>query len=301
MSQDSQEATERDGHEGWCCNCRAVADSRRSRTNVWTVGFDIVDELQRRCFAKSLDDPKSFTFLVEFGSYKSSQESSGSSFEKQVEALPDETNKQKTHNGVDGDSALVGGSSANSSVKSKVAKVAFGSDVISTQTNVTSVVLNNLDFSTPATLQLLPAVLPASLQTLSLSNTLLSAFPTLVANFTSLQSLDLDKNYITEIAATAAQNSLVHLSFRDNDLNSFRAVFPNLATLDLTDNNFTDIPASIYIHDSLKELQMKGNPLASPWFTKDQADFLDELSTLDLENSDFTNAIDSCSSANQRK
>ncbi|POM78567.1 TKL protein kinase [Phytophthora palmivora] len=267
-----------------------------------------------QCFAKSLDDPESFTFLMEFGSYKSNQESSGSSFEKQVEALPDETNKYAaaSNDAVSNIStivlqptvtsfALVGGSSANSSVKSKVAKVAFGSDVISTQTNVTSVVLNNLDFSTPATLQLLPAVLPASLQTLSLSNTLLSAFPTLVANFTSLQSLDLDKNYIAEIAATAAQNSLVHLSFRDNDLNSFRAVFPNLATLDLTDNNFTDIPASIYIHDSLKELQMKGNPLASPWFTKDQADFLDELLTLDLENSDFTNAIDSCSSANQRK
>ncbi|GMF30601.1 unnamed protein product [Phytophthora lilii] len=46
---------------------------------------------------------------------------------------------------------------------------------------------------------------------------------------------------------------------------------------------------------------MKGNPLASPWFTQDEATFLGELSTLDLENSDFTKSIDSCSSANQRK
>ncbi|OWY93149.1 TKL protein kinase [Phytophthora megakarya] len=206
----------------------------------------------------------------------------------------------ETYCGVDG-SDLVGGTSTNSSVKSKVAKVTFGSDVISTQTNVTSAMINNLDLSISATLEQLPVVLPTTLKKLSLVNTLLSQFPTLVANFTSLQHLNLDKNYITEIAATAALNSLVHLSFQDNELNTFRAVFPNVATLDLTDNKFTDIPASIYIHDSLKELQMKGNPLESPWFTKDQADFLSELSTLDLENSDFAKAIDSCSSSNQRK
>ncbi|KAF1773003.1 Leucine-rich repeat domain, L domain-like [Phytophthora cactorum] len=237
-----------------------------------------------------------------------------SSFQQQVKAVPDETDTYAaaSNDAVFNISAielqptvtsfiLVGGSSVNSSVKSKVAKVTFGSDVISTQSKVTNVVMNNLDLSTPATLQQLPVVLPTSLQKLSLANTLLSAFPILVANFTSLQNLDLDKNYISEIAATAALNSLVHLSFQDNDLNSFRAVFPNLATLDLTDNNFTDIPASIFIHDSLNELKMKGNPLASPWFTQDQAAFLNELTTFDLENSDFTKAIDSCSTSNQCK
>ncbi|KAG3037423.1 hypothetical protein PC119_g3650 [Phytophthora cactorum] len=277
------------------------------------------NECAIQCFAKPLNDPDTFTFLVEFGSYESSQEkeraaSSGSSFQQQVKAVPDETDTYAaaSNDAVFNISAielqptvtsfiLVGGSSVNSSVKSKVAKVTFGSDVISTQSKVTNVVMNNLDLSTPATLQQLPVVLPTSLQKLSLANTLLSAFPILVANFTSLQNLDLDKNYISEIAATAALNSLVHLSFQDNDLNSFRAVFPNLATLDLTDNNFTDIPASIFIHDSLNELKMKGNPLASPWFTQDQAAFLNELTTFDLENSDFTKAIDSCSTSNQCK
>ncbi|KAG3087888.1 hypothetical protein PI125_g18512 [Phytophthora idaei] len=277
------------------------------------------NECAIQCFAKPLNDPDTFTFLVEFGSYESSQEkeraaSSGSSFQQQVKAVPDETDTYAaaSNDAVFNISAielqptvtsfiLVGGSSVNSSVKSKVAKVTFGSDIISTQSKVTNMVMNNLDLSTPATLQQLPVVLPTSLQKLSLANTLLSAFPTLVANFTSLQNLDLDKNYISEIAATAALNSLVHLSFQDNDLNSFRAVFPNLATLDLTDNNFTDIPASIFIHDSLNELKMKGNSLASPWFTQDQAAFLNELTTFDLENSDFTKAIDSCSISNQRK
>lgn len=71
--------------------------------------------------------------------------------------------------------------------------------------------------------------------------------------------------------------------------------------MDLTDNNFSDIPASLFIHDRLKELKIKGNPLASPWFTQDQASFLSELIMLELENSDFLKPIDSCSSANQLK
>lgn len=272
-----------------------------------------------QCFAKSLDDPDTFTFLIEFGAYESGYEkertdSSGSAFLRQIKAVPDETDAfaAASNDVVSNVSSielqptvtsfkLLGGSSVNASVKSKVAKVTFGPDVISTQSKVTNVALNNVDLSTPATLQQLPAVLPTSLQKLSLANTLLSAFPTLVANFTSLQNLDLDKNYITEIAATAALNSIVHLSFQDNNLHSFRAVFPNLATLDLTDNNFSDIPASLFIHDRLKELKIKGNPLASPWFTQDQASFLSELIMLELENSDFLKPIDSCSSANQLK
>ncbi|KAG7392170.1 hypothetical protein PHYPSEUDO_001893 [Phytophthora pseudosyringae] len=264
-----------------------------------------------QCFSNPLNDPDTFSFLVEFGSYESSRENSGSAFEEQT-ADETDTYAAASNDAVSNVSTielqptvtsfmLVGGSSTNSSVRSKVAKVTFGSDVISTQTNVTTVVLNNLDLSTPAALQQLPVVLPRSLRNLSLANTLLSTFPTLVANFTNIQNLDLDKNYITEIAATAALNSLVHLSFQTNKLNSFRAVFPNLATLDLRDNNFTDLPATIYIHDNLRELRMKGNPLARPWFTQEEADFLDQLSIFDLENSDFTKAIDSCRSANQRK
>ncbi|KAE9081565.1 hypothetical protein PF010_g21941 [Phytophthora fragariae] len=266
------------------------------------------DQCAIQCFSKPLDDTDSFTFLVEFGSYDSSKELGGST----GSSLQDETD---TYAAASNDAVsnistielqptvtsfvLAGGSNANSSVKGKVAKVVFGSDVISTQSNVSNVAVRNLDLSTDATLQQLPVVLPTALQKLSLANTLLSAFPTLVANFTSLQTLDLAKNYITEIAATAALNSLVHLFFLNNELSSFRAVFPSLETLDLSTNNFTAIPASIFIHDSLKELRMKGNPLESPWFTKVEADFLVQLSTLDLENSDFSKPIDSCNTANR--
>jgi hypothetical protein len=50
-----------------------------------------------QCFPQALNDPETFTFLVEFGAYESSQEkqertgSSGSSFEEQVDAIPEET------------------------------------------------------------------------------------------------------------------------------------------------------------------------------------------------------------------
>lgn len=276
------------------------------------------DECAVQCFSQPLNDADTFTFLVAFGSYESSREtatesgSSGSAFDAQVDAIPDETSAyaSASNDALSNISTialeptttsfiLAGGSSTNASVKSKVAKVTFGSDVISSQTNVTNVVLNNLDLSDAATLQQLPIVLPTSLKKLSLANTLLSGFPTLVANFTSLQYLDLNKNYITDIVATAALNSLVHLSFQDNSLSDFRAVFPNLVTLDMANNNLTDIPASIFIHDSLQELRMKGNPLSSPWFTKDEVDFLTGLSALDLENSDFTKPIDSCSTVSR--
>ncbi|KAG6599849.1 TKL protein kinase [Phytophthora cinnamomi] len=271
------------------------------------------DQCAIQCFSKPLDDTDTFTFLVEFGSYKSSKEqekagSSGSSAGGQVDET--DTYVVASNDAVSNISTielqptvtsfvLAGGTNTNSSVKGKVARVTFGSDVISTQSNVSNVVLRNLDLSTDTTLQQLPIVLPTALQKLSLANTLLSAFPTLVANFTGLQTLDVAKNYITEIAATAALNSLVNLNFLKNELSIFRAVFPNLETLDLRNNNFTDIPQSIYIHDSLKELRMKGNPLASPWFTKAEADFLVQLTTLDLENSDFTKPIDTCYTANR--
>ncbi|EGZ13740.1 hypothetical protein PHYSODRAFT_303159 [Phytophthora sojae] len=269
------------------------------------------DQCAIQCFSKPLDDTNAFTFLVEFGSYESSREKAGSAGSS-LDGGQDET---ETYAAASNDAVsnistielqptvtsfvLAGGSNSNSSVKGKVAKVTFGSDVISAQSNVSSVALRSLDLSADATLQQLPVILPTALQKLSLANTLLSAFPSLVANFTSLQTLDLANNYITEIAATAALNSLAHLCFLNNELSAFRAVFPNLETLDLSNNNLTDIPATIYIHDSLAELRMKGNPLESPWFTKSEADFLAQLSTLDLENSDFTKPIDSCSAANR--
>lgn len=174
------------------------------------------DECAVQCFSQPSNDADTFTFLVAFGSYESSREtatesgSSGSAFDAQVDAIPDETSAyaSASNDALSNISTialeptttsfiLAGGSSTNASVKSKVAKVTFGSDVISSQTNVTNVVLNNLDLSDAATLQQLPIVLPTSLKKLSLANTLLSGFPTLVANFTSLQYLYVHSRFLS--------------------------------------------------------------------------------------------------------
>lgn len=74
--------------------------------------------------------------------------------------------------------------------------MAFADDVISNRTNVTVVALRNLALSdadasdtSPAPLELLPAVLPAGVTNLTLANALLASFPSLVANFSSLLEL----------------------------------------------------------------------------------------------------------------
>lgn len=89
-------------------------------------------------------------------------------------------------NGVN--SMLAGGTSATESVKYKVARVGFGGDVISTNSNVTTVSLRNLALA-DGPLEQLPLVLPLTLTNLTLVNGLLDAFPSLVANFTSMTSL----------------------------------------------------------------------------------------------------------------
>lgn len=93
-------------------------------------------------------------------------------------------------------STLAGGTSVTDSVKYKVARVAFGDDVISNRTNVTAVELRNLALTdtgsaddAPAPLEQLPQVLPLTLANLTLANALLSSFPSLVANFSALVAL----------------------------------------------------------------------------------------------------------------
>ncbi|KAL7688372.1 putative protein kinase domain, leucine-rich repeat domain superfamily [Plasmopara halstedii] len=249
-----------------------------------------------QCFVKPASDPTTFTFLVNFGSYKSNQEiakaQNDTKFFKELQVLPNDTTTFATANNdvmtiikmielqpSVTSFVLVGGSSINSSVKSKVANVTFVSDSMTINSRVTSVKLNNLDLSNEATLEQLPSVFPPTIQTLSLTNTLLYAFPPVMATFTNLQTL----------------------SINDNRLTSFRAVFPNLATLDLSLNHLTEIPASIFIHDKLTALQIKGNPLVAPWFTQAQIGFLNALTNLDINNADFFQSIDTCHSADRRQ
>ncbi|KAG3072667.1 hypothetical protein PI125_g22462 [Phytophthora idaei] len=87
--------------------------------------------------------------------------------------------------------------------------------------------------------------------------------PTELGRLTSLQQLLLDYNYITTVDSLDVIDSIITLSIESNSLTTFSG------TLNLTGNSFT-----------------------SRSFTKDQAEFLNNLETLVLTASDFTVGLD---------
>ncbi|KAG3237266.1 hypothetical protein PI124_g17745 [Phytophthora idaei] len=128
-------------------------------------------------------------------------------------------------------------------------------------------------------------------QTLDLSNTLIQAFPTELSNMVSLQRLLLDYNYLTTLGSNDVIDSITTLSLESNNINTFKGTFPDLEYLYLGNNNLTSIPAAIYSHSKLKSLNLVGNKFSSRYFTTDQVNFLRNLDTLGLSESDFQVAV----------
>ncbi|KAF4318359.1 hypothetical protein BBO99_00006190 [Phytophthora kernoviae] len=170
--------------------------------------------------------------------------------------------------------------------KSKVASVTLGSDLISSDTSVTEVVLHNLNLQDQV--DSLPNLLPSSVSVLNIGNGLIQSFPAVLSGLSSLQELYMDMNYVTSVNSSEVIDSLTYLSLQQNNLKSFTAVFPNLEYLYLNDNNFTSIPAAIYKHTKLTELYLTGNSFASMRFTQSEIDFLDNLTVLHLASTDFS-------------
>ncbi|RLN48177.1 hypothetical protein BBJ29_000262 [Phytophthora kernoviae] len=170
--------------------------------------------------------------------------------------------------------------------KSKVASVTLGSDLISSDTSVTEVMLHNLNLQDQV--DSLPNLLPSSVSVLNIGNGLIQSFPAVLSGLSSLQELYMDMNYVTSVNSSEVIDSLTYLSLQQNDLKSFTAVFPNLEYLYLNDNNFTSIPAAIYKHTKLTELYLTGNSFASMRFTQSEIDFLDNLTVLQLASTDFS-------------
>jgi len=82
---------------------------------------------------------------------------------------------------------LSGGSTDVDFPQGKVASITLSSDFISSATSVTDVVLQNIDLTSEV--DSLPSYLPSSVESLDLSNTLLSSFPAELGGMTSLQQL----------------------------------------------------------------------------------------------------------------
>ncbi|POM57500.1 TKL protein kinase, partial [Phytophthora palmivora] len=164
--------------------------------------------------------------LVEFGDYQSEEEvAAGTYNDTELSEYPDETsnwpsvsnNQVDTLGAIDLSSAVAtfivsGGSSVSKYPKGK--------------TEVTKVVLQNLDLGMQ--FNLLPDYLPSSVETLDLSNTLLSEFPTEFNDMSSLQRLLLDYNYLTTVSANDVIDSITTLSLDNNNIDTFNGVFPEL-------------------------------------------------------------------------
>ncbi|RLN32643.1 hypothetical protein BBJ28_00000432 [Nothophytophthora sp. Chile5] len=239
-------------------------------------------------------DTSTLVVLVVFGGYKSSEEVAAieagtyTSADLTGSSYPDLTSEWPSVNNdrvaaidtIDLSSAvtsfmLSGGNSTLEYPKGKVASVTFSSDLISSETSVTQVVLHNLDLQQQV--DSLSDILPSSVEVLNIGNSLVSSFPTAVGGLTSLQEL-----YVVTL----------HLSMQQNNVESFAGVFTNLEYLYLNDNNLTQIPASIYSHSKLIGLNLTGNSFESLAFTQDEVDFLTNLSVLGLTASDFVVDLD---------
>ncbi|RLN49621.1 hypothetical protein BBJ28_00002648 [Nothophytophthora sp. Chile5] len=217
---------------------------------------------------------------------------------------------------------ISGGNSTLEYPKGKVASVTFASDLISSETSVTQVVLHNLDLQQQV--DSLSDILPSSVEVLNIGNSLVSSFPTAVGGLASLQELYvitlhlslratrpiyshyaktgssrssgmrryMDLNYVTAVASSDVIDTLTILSMQQNNVESFAGVFTNLEYLYLNDNNLTQIPAAIYSHSKLIGLNLTGNSFESLAFTQDEVDFLTNLSVLGLTASDFVVDLD---------
>ncbi|ETL97876.1 TKL protein kinase [Phytophthora nicotianae] len=238
--------------------------------------------------------------LIEFGGFKSAQETAmGGYTAADLAGYPDFTDTWPSASNDDVTAVgtielsdavetfiVSGGNSDVNYPQGKVSSVTIMSDFISSATAVTRVVLQNLGLSDQA--DDLPGFLPSTVKNLELANTLLTKFPANLGKITALEQLILDYNYITTVDTLDVIDSITTLSLERNSVKTFTGVFSNLEYLYLGENNLSSIPTAVYKHSYLKTLNLTGNPFKVREFTRDQADFLNNLETLYLAASDFT-------------
>ncbi|RLN49620.1 hypothetical protein BBJ28_00002649 [Nothophytophthora sp. Chile5] len=270
-----------------CTACDSYALCLGYTSSADCSGSDCVTDGDCTYECMSVDESSTtLIVLVVFGDYESSEEAaaraagsyddaelSSSGYADYTSTWPWVENDQVTAiDTIDLSSSVttlyVPSFSGNSSMeypKSKVANVSFGADLISSATTVTQVVLHNLNLENQV--DSLPTLLPSSVEVLNIGNSLLTSFPTVLSSMTSLH--DLYVRLLDLLAVIPSANlcllNVLKQKRRQNDLESFTAVFPNLESFYLTGNSF-----------------------ASMSFTQDEIDFLDNLTVLGLEASDFS-------------
>ncbi|KAE8875152.1 hypothetical protein PF003_g40708 [Phytophthora fragariae] len=259
-------------------------------------------------------DRSLFVFFITYGLYQSEEERAAriedSTYDVTLQSIPDNTstyawasnNIITRVDALDLPSAtlsvvLAGGTSFEYMLKSKVVDLELADDLLTAQTQVNRVWL--LSMNLKEQIGTVRDLLPISTTYLNLANTLLHEFPTDLLSLPSISSLYLNMNFITAVNSTVGSSKIINIGLSANGMTSFEGDFPNLAVLDLSKNELTEVPAIIFKMSSLTSLYLAGNPLKTPTFTADQVNFLMGLTSFDLTSGDFKENA-KCDTAAQR-
>ncbi|GAB9469135.1 Tkl protein kinase [Globisporangium polare] len=156
---------------------------------------------------------------------------------------------------------LLGGSALVTNIKGHVSTVALSPTLLTNELLVNYVDLSNLDLSNYTTS--LVAMLPPNVVTLTLDNTILTAFPKNIGTLKALTDLYFQSNYLTAVGSTSGMDSLLGLDVSDNSITSFTAVFPKLTALELGVNELQDVPSVLTQYSVLEDLWLYNNSITT--------------------------------------
>uniref|UniRef100_K3X7L5 Uncharacterized protein n=1 Tax=Globisporangium ultimum (strain ATCC 200006 / CBS 805.95 / DAOM BR144) TaxID=431595 RepID=K3X7L5_GLOUD len=231
-----------------------------------------------------------YTFLIPFGTLKSERETKWNESEQdEWEANEDTTRDEtaslpsKSNNVLQSIESLnflqatkkvtiAGGNSSTEGQRGKVAMLSIAPQLLGSQTQLEAVTLANVEFSQPP-----QSTFPTQLKNFSMVNCLISAYPEDLLSMTALENLDLSKNYLKDYPVKFSLSQLRTLNLSTNSMTSFEGNFPNLTTLDLSDNSFSTIPEKVFAMRKLKNLYLWTNSFSNVAFTQAQVEFLRNL------------------------
>ncbi|TMW68487.1 hypothetical protein Poli38472_005955 [Pythium oligandrum] len=122
---------------------------------------------------------------------------------------------------------------------------------------------------------------------LNADNNALSNATDVLERFPDLTSLSIVGNNITNCNMIKPQKKLEYLNLSSNAIESCNLLTPSLRVLDLGNNLLTAIPESIFELSNLENLTLSANPIEPVLLTSSQYKFLQNLTTLDADQSAF--------------
>ncbi|KAH7471004.1 hypothetical protein KRP22_003122 [Phytophthora ramorum] len=262
-------------------------------TNCTSVGDDGCEYSCFQAFGANNSDPTEFIFLIPYDSDDNTSYTSYATADNNVVTSMGQLVLSPQTNYV----WIQGGSGYQQIDKGRVAHLELDDNLLTSQSQVTSLSLVAMNLSDR--IYDIPSLVPSSITELSLSNTLLSEFPSHLASLQNVTMLHLSSNYITTVNSSITWEKLTLLDLYQNNVSTFESNFPGLTDLYLNGNNLTEIPAVVFTLQNLIKLTIHNNPLTNRTFTEEQISFLEALASLDLTNDDFV-SDPNCSLSDQR-